>query len=303
MTTVTPRPAQVLAGRHTADDGLFGPESVTWQLHSEPSMALVGILAATTQMLHPRVMRMIDQASSFRDHPEARGRRTGLYMMTITFGDTATAQRAGATLRRVHQAVQATDPATGRRYDAEEPDLLVWVQNTLTYSALTVFQRYAPSTLTAAARDRYIVEQQRAGELLGIDTPMLPSTYAELQTYLDDELSQLATIPESLWFRDMMTSRRGAGGAEGPATRRRDELVGRLVKDEALSMMLPIHRELFGIDLPRWRRVAGRIATPLMLKAATSKVPTGATIARIREQVDLEAFGSPRRLGAPGGGH
>ena len=300
MTTVTPRPSSVDAGRHTADDGLFGPDSVTWQLHSEPSMALVGILAATTQMLHPRVMRMIDQASSFREHPEVRGRQTGLYMMTITFGDTATAQRAGATLRRIHRAVRATAPATGRSYDAEEPDLLIWVQNTLTYSALTVFGRYARAKVTPVARDRYIVEQKIAGELLGIDPSALPSTYAELQAYLDGILPQLARIPESLWFRDMMISRRSASS---PAARRRDELVGRLVKDEALSMMVPVHRELFGIDLPRWRRTTGRILTPLLLKAAESEVPTGAAIATIRQQVDVEAFGSPRRRGAPSAGH
>jgi len=301
MTTVTPRPPKVVTVRHTADDGLFGPESVTWRLHSEPSMALVGILAATTQMLHPRVMRMIDQASSFRDHPESRGRRTGLYMMTITFGDEATARRAGATLRRVHQAVRATDPATGLVYDAEEPDLLTWVQNTLTYSAITVFERYAPSKVTPVDRDRYIVEQQIAGELLGIDPAQLPSTYDQLNDYLDETLPQLAAIPESLWFRDMMTSRTTTG--DGPPPRRRDQLVAQLVKDEALSMMVPVHRQLFGIDLPRWRRAAGRFATPLMLKAADSRLPTGATIARIREQVDIEAFGSPRRLASTVGGH
>ncbi|MEP6631564.1 MAG: oxygenase MpaB family protein [Lapillicoccus sp.] len=305
MTTVTPRPPQVIAGRHTADDGLFGPDSVTWRLHSEPSMVLVGILAATTQMLHPRVMRMIDQASSFRDHPESRGRQTGLYVMTITFGDEATARRAGATLRRVHQAVRAIDPATGAEYDAEEPDLLVWVQNTLTYSSLTVFERYVDGGVSAADRDRYIVEQKIAGELLGIDPSVLPSTYAELQDYLDEVLPHLAAIPESLWFRDMMTSRKGAGN--GPPARFRDELVGRLVKDEALSMMLPVHRELFGIDLSRGRRLSARIATPLMFKALESKLPTGATIARIREEVDIEAFGAPRRagkkLGTPSAGH
>ena len=300
MPLVTPRPAQVVTGRHTSDDGLFGPDSVTWRLHSEPSMGLVGILAATTQMLHPRVMRMIDQASSFRDHPEARGRQTGLYVMTITYGDTATAQRAGATLRRVHQAVQAIDPATGQAYNAEEPDLLVWVQNTLTYGALAVFERYAGDVLTPSARERYIQEQKIAGALLGIDPAALPSSSEELATYLDDVLPQLAAIPESLWFRAMMTSRR----QEGDRTPRRPEaVVARLVMDEALSMMVPVHHELFGVHIPTWRRFAGRVATPLMLKAAGSKLPTGATIATLREQVDIEAFGGPRRVGAPASGH
>ena len=300
MPLVSPRPPQVIAGRHTTDDGLFGPDSVTWQLHSEPVMSLVGILAATTQMLHPRVMRMIDQASSFRDQPGERGRQTGLYLLTITFGDTATAQRAGAILRRVHQSVRATDPATGLQYNAEEPDLLLWVQNTLTYSALSAFARYAPEKLTPAARERYVQEQKIAGELLGIDPATMPSSSAELTAYLDDVLPHLATIPESLWFRDMMTSRRAEGDRTplGP-----EAVVTRLVMDEALSMMHPVHRELFGIHIPAWRRVAGRVATPLMFKAAASKVPTGSAIASLREQIDIEAFGAPRRSTVHTGGH
>jgi len=32
-------------------------------------------------------------------------------------------------------------------------------------------------------------------------------------------------------------------------------------------------------------------------------VPTGAAIATIRQQVDVEAFGSPRRHGTPSAGH
>jgi uncharacterized protein (DUF2236 family) len=309
MTTVTPRPAQIV-GRHTADDGLFGPSSITWQLHAEPSMALVGIAAATTQMLHPRVMRMIDQASAFRAHPESRGYQTYLYMMTITYGDVAAAQRAGATLRRIHQAVKATDAATGHVYNAEEPDLLIWVQNTLTYCSLSVFSDYAPKKITPATRDQYVVEQKIAGELIGMDPADLPSSYAELEEYIDRMLPQLATIPEALWFRDMMTSRpekaeasgggttgsAGAAGAAGAQKKQKlsERVVGRMLKDEALMHMVPVHRELFGVQFSPWRRFTARVGTSLMMKAVDSKMPTGAAVAKIREMVDVEAFGSAR---------
>ncbi len=40
-----------------------------------------------------------------------------------------------------------------------------------------------------------------------------------------------------------------------------------------------------------------------MLKAAGSKLPTGATIAKLRAQVDVEAFGGARRRDAAASGH
>ncbi|WP_161580454.1 oxygenase MpaB family protein [Subtercola vilae] len=295
---ISARPSRIVAGRYTADDGLFGPDSITWKLHAQPSMAFVGILAATTQMLHPRVMRMIDQASSFRTHPESRGYQTWLYTMTITYGDVAAANRAAATLRRIHQHVKAIDPDTGREYNAEEPDLLIWVQNSLTYSAITVFSRYVPDLMTDANRDQYVDEQRTAGELIGMNRDDLPKTYAELQAYIDSALPRLATIPEALWFRDAMTSRTVAGAAKQKLP---DYLLGRIIKDEALGMMVTSHRELFGISFPVWRRVAARVGASLLLKAAASKAPVGPTISKLREQVDTEAFGSPRHSRVPGG--
>lgn len=49
-----------------ADPGLFGPASVTWQLHSDPIMWVAGIRALYLQALHPRAVRGVIQNSDFR---------------------------------------------------------------------------------------------------------------------------------------------------------------------------------------------------------------------------------------------
>lgn len=36
-----------------ADPGLFGPETVTWQLHGDPMMWIAGVRALYLQALHP----------------------------------------------------------------------------------------------------------------------------------------------------------------------------------------------------------------------------------------------------------
>lgn len=48
------------------DPGLFGPRSVTWQMHGDPMMWIAGIRALYLQALHPRAVRGVTQNSDFR---------------------------------------------------------------------------------------------------------------------------------------------------------------------------------------------------------------------------------------------
>ena len=38
------------------DPGLYGPDSVTWRVHADPSMALAGLRALLLQAVHPLAM-------------------------------------------------------------------------------------------------------------------------------------------------------------------------------------------------------------------------------------------------------
>ena len=50
----------------TGDPGLFGPDSVTWQMHGDPMMWVAGVRALYLQALHPRAVRGVMQNSDFR---------------------------------------------------------------------------------------------------------------------------------------------------------------------------------------------------------------------------------------------
>lgn len=282
----SPRPAGIEAGPHTADDGLFGPDSVTWRVVAHPSIALAGTGAAMIQMLYPPVMHVIDQSSSVREKPELRAQRTGDYMATITFGDVATAERAGEVLRRIHRTRKAVDPTTGRELHADDPELLKWVHESLTWTMLRSYERYGPG-LTPAERDRFVAEQRIAARLVGCDPDAVAGTVAELDAAMAAIEPKLAFSQPCRWFRDLVVA---PGFPITPG-----QAVKRLATQAAIHLMSPVHRELYGFRTSRLGELATTRLTRLLLAAAELRLPFDAAIPHAREYVDAHAFGASRR--------
>lgn len=281
--TITERPQPVTVESRTKDDGLFGPDSITWRWHTDPTMLIIGSAAATTQMLHPRVMRMIDQASSFRRFPERRAQRTGEYIMTITYGDRDAAEQAGATLRRIHQHATAVDPETGETYIAEVDDLLLWVHNSLTWTSLRAWDAYGPP-LTPAEQDQYVAEQRIAAGLIAVPLDQVPSTRADLDAYMAGMLPRLAVTHEAVWFRDMVVPSGFPLGLKATTSR--------ILNRAAVGIMGTEHREMFNIAWPAWQDKADHVAAAALFTAIRKKVPVAERIAGVRESLDATAFGA-----------
>jgi len=166
-----------------ADPGLFGPDSVTWRVHGDPSMALAGFRSLLLQAVHPLVMAGFDDNSSFRDDPWGRLRRTGDWVATVTFGTTAEAEQAGAVLRAVHgRLAPGVEPETGLPYRVDDPELLLWVHCTEVESFLSTFRRCG-GHLAAGDGDRYVDEMRRSAALVGLDPEAVPRTEAQIQDY------------------------------------------------------------------------------------------------------------------------
>src|SRR5262245_31196702 len=58
------------------DWGLFGPESVSWRVHSSPVLLVGGLRALIIQSLNPLAMAGVAQHSDYLERPLARLRRT-----------------------------------------------------------------------------------------------------------------------------------------------------------------------------------------------------------------------------------
>ncbi len=167
-----------------ADDGLFGPRSMVWRINRDRSFPLAGMRSLMVQALHPLAMAGVAQHSTWRQDPFGRLAATSSYLLTTTYGDTASALAAAAWVRKVHTHVRGTDPETGLPYSAEDPDLLLWVHAGMVDSIVTVAQRYG-RPLVAADADRYIAEMVRFAEIVGVPADQVPASVDALRRYLE----------------------------------------------------------------------------------------------------------------------
>jgi uncharacterized protein (DUF2236 family) len=177
-----------------ADDGYFGPASVTWRVNGDLSAPVAGLRSLLVQALHPLAMAGVDQHSDWRADPAGRLASTAAYLVTITYGDRAAALRAATRVRKIHETVRGTDQVTGQPYAASDPDLLLWVHAALVDSVLAAADMFG-APLTAADKDDYVAEMTVAAELVGVPAGRAPSTAAELEGYLSAVRPVLALTP------------------------------------------------------------------------------------------------------------
>lgn len=177
--------------------GFFGPGSVTWRVHADPSFSVGGLRALLLQALHPVAMDGVARFSgAFRDDPWPRLIRTAAYVDTVTFGTRTDAVRAVARVRGIHRRLGAVEGTTGREYRVDDPDLLLWVHCCEVDSLLAVARR-AGVPLTDDDADRYVAEQVTAAELVGLDRAQVPASAAELAGYFDRMRPSLALTAAS----------------------------------------------------------------------------------------------------------
>jgi uncharacterized protein (DUF2236 family) len=166
-----------------ADAGFFGPGSVTWRVSTDLGRPVAGLRALMLQALHPLAMAGVDQHSNWRADPVGRLAATSGYLATITFGDRATAERAAARVRRIHEHITGTDTITGQRYEASDPALLLWVHATLVESGIAAAGMFG-TPLSAPDADGYVAEMVAAAELVGVPAGQVPASLSELESYL-----------------------------------------------------------------------------------------------------------------------
>ncbi|MFN2614500.1 MAG: oxygenase MpaB family protein [Actinomycetota bacterium] len=165
------------------DEGLFGPESVSWRVHRETTVLFGGARAILMQAAHPLVIAGARETGFYERNPWQRLERTLRLTYAITFGTRDEAMRAVERINDVHALVRGTDPVTGKRYEALDPKLLLWVHSVLVESAL-LFERLTVGGLDEAERQRFHEEQMLSAELLGVPRAMIPPTLGELRAYI-----------------------------------------------------------------------------------------------------------------------
>lgn len=170
---------------------------ITWTIAGERLAILAWPRAILLQMAHPLVAAGVAQHSGFRDSPLApfdRLRATVGAMRQLTFG---TDEEAAATLRRiagVHDRVNGTlhasagVHASGTRYSAHDPALLLWVHATLIDSHIRILEPLV-RPFTPDERDRYCREAAPYAVLLGATSADVPRSWADLQAFMAAQIA------------------------------------------------------------------------------------------------------------------
>jgi uncharacterized protein (DUF2236 family) len=169
----------------TVDVGYFGPQSISWQVNREMTVLFGGARALLMHAAHPLVAAGARQTSLYQRDPWARLIRTLQLQSTMTFGTKAEADEAAGRINKLHFKVNGIDPVTRERYDAVDPDLLLWVHACLEVSSLYFFERTV-RRLSDAERDRYHQENLLAADLMLLPRQSVPATFQALDDYVTE---------------------------------------------------------------------------------------------------------------------
>ena len=96
---------------YTGDPGLFGPDSISWEVMGDVSGFIGGIRALLVQAAHPEVVAGVADHSRYREDPLGRLSRTSAYVTATSYGAMPEVETAVAIVRRVHRPVEGTSTA------------------------------------------------------------------------------------------------------------------------------------------------------------------------------------------------
>jgi uncharacterized protein (DUF2236 family) len=245
------------------DLGYFGPDSVSWRVHREVTVLFGGARALLMQAAHPLVVAGANQTAMYERNPWKRLQRTLVLTYTMTFGTKTEADAAAAMINEVHARINGVDPVTGLRYDALDPELLLYVHASLVDSAL-LFEERTVGGLDDQGRQRFHEEQMLAAELCLVPRVMIPPTVDGLRAWLAD-------IDHRGSLRVTDGARRVAALFLEPPAEAEWRPVLRGVSRLAFATLPPHVREMYGVSIGPMRKrsidasfAAIRVLRPLL---------------------------------------
>ena len=182
--------------------GFFIPGSVIWRVSREPALLLVGMRALLLQMAHPKVAQGVADHSRYREDPLGRGIRTFTAVYSLVFGSREEAIEAALRVRSVHNRVhgRVTDPLPAGMdpaYDANDPDLLLWVAATLLDSAVLGYELFV-EPLSDDEKEQHYQQAKRFGQLFGIEEQRYPQSWPDFQNWWQQMLhSDTLTVTDT----------------------------------------------------------------------------------------------------------
>lgn len=179
---------KVCAQARGSTEGVFGPNSLMWQINREAAIFLGAGRALLLQLAHPFVAASIAEHPRSLADPIGRFHRTFRIVFTLVFGTLEQAIDAARWLHHLHARIEGILPeaagpfAEGTPYFANDISALRWVHATLIESAL-IAHDLTFASLTDYDRERYYAESVIFAGLFGIPQEVLPSDRKSFMAY------------------------------------------------------------------------------------------------------------------------
>jgi uncharacterized protein (DUF2236 family) len=256
---------------------LFPHGSAIRRVNREAALLVAGPRALLLQLAHPLVAAGVAEHSTFLVDPLARLRATLDRTLGIVFGERDEALAHARAIREAHARVHgrlregtAAFPA-GTPYDANDPELQLWVHATLVESALVAYERFV-APLDAATRDAFVAESGRVAALIGVPDALPPTDFTSLRRYFDGVVAGpvLEVTP---------SARRLADAVLHPPIRFVPRAAGDLASVVTLGLLPPEVRARYGFA---WGPVRQRayVACAATLRAAVPILPRSLRVFR-----------------------
>jgi uncharacterized protein (DUF2236 family) len=184
---------KISPGNIGPEAGFFSPGTVFWRVSGEPALLLAGMRALLLQIAHPKIAQGVADHSRYREDPLGRGIRTFTAVYRLVFGNREEAIAAALRVRAVHDRVhgRVTDPLPSgmdAAYDANDPELLLWVAATLLDSAVVAYELFV-EPLSPAEKEQHYQQARRFGQLFGVPQQRYPDSWAEFQAWWQQMLA------------------------------------------------------------------------------------------------------------------
>ena len=164
----------------TVVDGYFAPDSAVRLVGRESVLMLGGGRALLMQVAHPAVAAGVHAHSDYERNPWRRLARTMTALYSIVHGSREEADGVAEQVRLVHRRVRGCH--AGQRYNAFDPDLMMWVHATLVDTGLVMYDTFV-GTLPRQTQEAFYADMKVVARIFGVPKRVLPPTLGDFEDY------------------------------------------------------------------------------------------------------------------------
>ncbi|MCA9713734.1 MAG: DUF2236 domain-containing protein [Myxococcales bacterium] len=167
--------------------GIFGPDSISWEIYSQKAVWFGAMRANLLQASHPGVAAAL--VNNSKADVALRLQTTIAFVDGVIFGTVDQARELARRLHAKHAAVSGVLTQSGGVHERGDPyegndlEALLWVMMTIIDTVVLLYEEFV-KPLAPADKDRVMQELPQLAAMFGIPARALPRDWAEHEAYM-----------------------------------------------------------------------------------------------------------------------